>query len=298
MKILLLGKDGQVGWELQRALAPLGDVVALGRGGNEGFVGDLADEAGLRAMVATVSPDVIINAGAYTNFDRAETEPELVYRINARGPGVLAEEAAARGIWLVHYSTDYVFDNDNNNPRREEDVARPLSVYGKTKHAGDEAIQSSGCRHLVLRVSWVYATHGDNFVRRVLKLADERECVTVVSDQIGAPTGADLIADVTAHLVRSVTSDLDGRRSGLYHLAASGEVSRYEYALFLLEEARRRRGVGFKAREIVPSLSSALPSAASRPLNSRLDTTRLRNAFGIHLPDWRAGVQRMLDEIL
>ncbi|MDR0716701.1 MAG: dTDP-4-dehydrorhamnose reductase [Azoarcus sp.] len=300
MKILLLGKNGQVGWELRRALAPLGEVVALGRDGKGDLVGDLENESGLRATVAAIAPDVIVNAAAYTAVDRAEGEPELAQRINAAAPAALAREAAARGIWLVHYSSDYVFDGDGSRPWREDDPARPLSVYGKSKLAGEEAIRESGCRHLILRTSWVYAARGDNFARSMLRLAAERECLTVVADQVGAPTGADLIADVTAHLVRGVSGvsgENEAARGGVYHLAAAGETSWYGYARFVIDEARRH-GIVLKVREIAPILTSSWPTPAARPLNSRLDTARLRDAFAINLPDWRFGVGRMLDEIL
>jgi len=295
MKILLLGKDGQIGWELRRTLAPLGEVVALDRDGGEGLVGDLTDEAGLRATVAAVSPDVIVNAAGYTAVDRAENEPELAHRVNAAALGVLAGEAAARGIWLVHYSTDYVFDGSGERPWREDDPTGPLSVYGHSKLAGEEAVRASHCRYLILRTSWVYSMHGDNFARTMLQLAAERDRLTVVSDQIGAPTGAELLADVTAHLVRNVlTVDHPG---GLYHLAAAGETSWHAYASFVIDEARRR-GMVLKAKEIVPIRSVDWSASAVRPLNSRLDTTRLRTDFGLHLPDWQFGVMRLVDEIL
>ncbi|MDR2207421.1 MAG: dTDP-4-dehydrorhamnose reductase [Azoarcus sp.] len=295
MKILLFGKNGQVGWELQRTLAPLGEVVTLDQDGGEGLVGDLTDEAGLRATVAAVSPDVIVNAAAYTAVDRAESEPELVHRVNAAALEVLAGEAATRGIWLVHYSTDYVFDGRGERPWREDDLPNPLSVYAKSKLAGEEAIRASNCRHLILRTSWVYSMHGSNFARTMLQLAAERDRLTVVSDQVGAPTGAELLADVTAHLVRSVlTTDHPG---GLYHLAASGETNWHAYASFVIEEARRQ-GLALKVKEIAPIRSTDWPAAAVRPLNSRLDTTRLQADFGLHLPDWQFGVMRLLDEIL
>ena len=297
MRVLLLGKNGQVGWELQRALAPLGEIVALDKNGEGTLVGDLADEAGLRATVAAVRPDVIVNAAAYTAVDHAESEPGLVHRINAAAPGALAEEAAARRIWFVHYSTDYVFDGSGKRPWRENDPVSPLSVYGESKLAGEEAIRASGCRHLILRCSWLYAARGGNFARTMLGLAAERERLTVIADQIGAPTGADLVADITAHLLRSVMEGSGPRPVGIYHLAAAGETSWHGYASFVIDEARRR-GASLKVKEIVPVPSSSWPTAATRPLNSRLNTTRLRSVFGIHLPDWRPGVTRLLDEIL
>lgn len=297
MKILLLGKSGQVGWELQRTLAPLGEVVALDQEGGEGLVGDLTDEAGLRATVAAVSPDVIVNAAAYTAVDQAENEPELAYRVNAAALEVLAGEAAARGIWLVHYSTDYVFDGSGARPWREDDPVGPLSIYGASKLAGEEAIRASNCRHLILRTSWVYGARGNNFARTMLRLAAERDRLTVVSDQIGVPTGADLLADVTAHLVRSVLTGSENHAGGLYHLAAAGETNWHAYAGFVIEEARRQ-GATLKVKEIVPILSVDWPSPAARPLNSRLDTARLRTDFRLHLPDWKFGVARLVQQIL
>jgi len=298
MKILLLGKNGQIGWELQRALAPLGEVVAFGNQEDDRFQVDLTDEVALRAAVAAVLPSVIVNAAAYTAVDRAESEPELAHSVNAIAVGVLADEAAARGIWFVHYSTDYVFAGSGDRPWHEDDRPGPLSVYGKTKLAGEEAIRASGCRHLILRTSWVYAARGDNFARMILKLAAERERLTVVADQVGAPTGADLIADTTAHLLRAVIGNNAAVSGGTYHLAAAGETSWNGYAHFVVDEARRRYGLDFKVREIVPILSSAWSAPAARPLNSRLDTTRLRAEFSLHVPDWRCGVVRLLDEIL
>ena len=297
MKILLLGKDGQVGWELQRTLAPLGEVVALDKDGGEGFVGDLTDEAGLRATVAAVLPDVIVNAAAYTAVDRAEDEPELVHRINAAALEVLAGEAAARGIWLVHYSTDYVFDGSGERPWREDDPTGPLSVYGQSKLAGEKAIRASSCRHLILRTSWIYSMHGNNFARTMLQLAAERDRLTVVSDQIGAPTSAELVADVTAHLVRSVLTGSVDHPGGLYHLAAAGETSWHAYASFVIDEARRQ-GMALKVKEIVPIRSIDWAAPAARPLNSRLDTARLQTDFSLHLPNWQFGVMRLLDEFL
>ncbi|MDR0701496.1 MAG: dTDP-4-dehydrorhamnose reductase [Azoarcus sp.] len=297
MKILLFGKNGQVGWELQRALAPLGELVTLDRRGADGLVGDLTDEPGLRATIESVAPDVIVNAAAYTDVDRAESEPELAYRINAAAPAVLAAEAAARGIWLVHYSTDYVYDGSGSRPWREDDLPRPLSVYGKSKLAGDEAILASGCPCLILRTSWVYAARGGNFARTVLNLAAERETLSMVADQNGAPTGADLIADVTAHLLRGVTRGGNAPSGGLHHLVAAGETSWYDYARFVIGEARRH-SLPIKVKEIVPILSEAWATSAVRPLNSRLDTTRLQAGFNIRLPAWRDGVKRLVHEIL
>lgn len=295
MKILLFGKNGQVGWELQRSLAPLGEVVALDF--DAPLHADFTRPEGLRDTVRQVAPDVIVNAAAHTAVDKAEAEPDLAHTINATAPGVLAEEAARRGAWLVHYSTDYVFDGSGSAPRAEEAPTQPLSAYGRTKLAGEEAIRASGCRHLILRTSWVYAARGGNFAKTMLKLAREREQLRVVGDQIGAPTGADLLADVTAHAIRGVQGD--EKLGGTYHVVAAGETSWHGYAHHVLVKAREA-GVVLKvapeAIEAVPT--SAYPTPARRPLNSRLDTARFRAAFGLVLPDWQRGVDRMLAEIL
>ena len=295
MKILLLGKNGQVGWELQRALAPLGAMVALDRAGADGLRGDLEDLDGLARTVRKLAPDVIVNAAAYTAVDKAETDVARAQCINAEASGVLAAAAAEVGALLVHYSTDYVFDGSGDKPWREDSPTGPLSVYGRTKLAGEDAIRASGCRHLIFRTSWVHAARGGNFARTMLRLAAERERLTVIADQIGAPTGADLIADVSAHAIRA--SLASPALCGTYHLVADGETSWHGYARFVIETAREL-GVALKVEEIAPIATRDYPTAAARPLNSRLDTQRLRSAFGLHLPDWRDGVARMLREIL
>lgn len=292
MKILLCGMNGQVGWELQRSLAPLGELVALDR-----HSADFNDLDGIARTVREVAPDVIVNAAAHTAVDKAESEPELARTINAATPGVLAREAAALGAWLVHYSTDYVFDGSGERPWREADATAPLSVYGTTKLEGEQAIVRSGCKHLIFRTSWVYGARGGNFAKTMLRLAQERERLTVIADQIGAPTGADLLADVTAHAIRSAQRQPE--LAGLYHLVAGGETSWHGYARFVIESARQA-GLSVKVApesiEAVPS--SAFPTPARRPHNSRLDTTKLQQAFGLYLPDWQTGVTRMLTEIL
>ncbi|TAH47011.1 MAG: dTDP-4-dehydrorhamnose reductase [Betaproteobacteria bacterium] len=295
MKVLLLGANGQVGWELQRSLAPVGDVVALGRMGGDGLCGDLARPDELVASVRRVAPDVIVNAAAYTAVDKAESEPDLARAINTEAVRRLAAEAATLGAWLVHYSTDYVFDGSGDHPWREDAATGPLSVYGRSKLEGEEAIRASGCRHLILRTSWVYAARGGNFARTMLRLAAERDRLTVIADQIGAPTGAELIADVSAHALRSALRD--DKLSGIYHLAASGETSWHGYARFVIDEARAL-GLALKVTDIAPIPTSEYPTPARRPLNSRLDTARLRDLFGLALPDWRIGVRRMLREVL
>jgi dTDP-4-dehydrorhamnose reductase len=294
MKILLLGKNGQVGWECQRALVPLGEVVALSSASDD-HCGDLKNSDGIAETIRRVRPDIIVNASAYTAVDKAESEPEIARTINAVAPGVLAREAAESGAWLVHYSTDYVFDGSGDAAWSENDPTGPLSVYGTTKLEGERAIQDSGCRHLIFRTSWVYASRGSNFAKTMLRLAWERERLTVVADQFGAPTGADLIADVTAHAIRSSLSE--PRLGGIYHLVADGVTTWHRYASLVVDTAREA-GEGIKAREVAPIPSSAFPAPAQRPANSRLATAKLRAAFGLTLPPWEFGVKRMLAEIL
>lgn len=295
MKILLLGKNGQVGWQLQRALAPLGEIVALER---KDAGGDLADPQGLAAAVRAAKPQVIVNAAAYTAVDKAESEPQLARLINTEAPAALAREAAASGALLVHYSTDYVFDGSGSAPWQESDATGPLNVYGATKLAGEQAIAASGCAHLTFRTSWVYAAHGDNFIKTMLRLAATRERLTVIDDQKGAPTGAELIADVTAHVISQTLQQ--PAKAGLYHLTAAGEASWFDYAQYVLALARQARPQGVKtaAGGVQPIASSQYPAAARRPLNSRLDTRRLQAAFGLQMPPWQQGVTRVLREIL
>lgn len=293
MRIVLLGGSGQVGWELQRALAPLGEVVSLDRSAG----GDLADPAALARTVRSLRPDAIVNAAAYTAVDRAESDVDLATTINATAPAALAEAAAAIGAWLVHYSTDYVFDGTGSVARDESATTGPLSVYGRTKLEGERAIAASGAKHLVFRTSWVYAARGGNFARTMLRLAAERERLRVIDDQVGAPTGADLIADVTAHALRAVGAQAG--LGGLYHLAAGGETSWHGYARHVIEWARAHgHAVRVAADAIDAIATSDYPTPARRPLNSRLRTDKLRDAFGLHLPHWEQGVDRMLSEIL
>jgi dTDP-4-dehydrorhamnose reductase len=304
VNILLLGKNGQVGWELQRSLAVLGTVTALDRQGcttPEGQVlcGDLSDLDGLARTVRTLRPDVIVNAAAHTAVDKAESESELAHRLNAQAPAVLAAEAAALGAWLVHYSTDYVFDGSGTQAWVESDATGPLSVYGQTKLAGEQAIQASGCQHLIFRTSWVYAARGGNFAKTMIRLARERERLTVINDQFGAPTGADLIADVTAHAVRRVAGAGDGASlSGVYHLVAAGETTWFEYANQVLALSNQAKAAtNFIVKEVLPVPTSAFPTPARRPHNSRLNTAKLQQAFRLTLPPWQQGVARMLAEI-
>jgi dTDP-4-dehydrorhamnose reductase len=295
MKILLFGKGGQVGWELQRSLAPLGELVAVGSH-SEDYCGHFENLDGIAQTVRTIAPNVIVNAAAYTAVDKAESEAELAHTVNALACGVLAREAKQSNACLVHYSTDYVFDGSGSQPWLETDTPAPLSVYGATKLAGEQAIIASGCQHLIFRTSWVYAARGANFAKTMLRLGAERDRLTVISDQIGAPTGADLLADVTAHAIRTVQQHPE--LAGLYHLVASGETNWYDYACFVLDFARRT-GVEIKvtndAIEAIPT--SAFPLPAKRPLNSRLNTDKLCASFNLTLPHWQQGVARMLTEL-
>jgi dTDP-4-dehydrorhamnose reductase len=297
MKILLLGKGGQVGWELQRALAPLGELVALDFDSPPPWAADFTQPEALAATVRAVAPKIIVNAAAHTAVDKAESEPDLARTINAAAPAVLAREAQALGAWLLHYSTDYVFDGSGQAPWREDSPTGPLSVYGRTKLEGEEAIRASGCRHLILRTSWVYAARGGNFARTMLRLAAERDRLQVIDDQIGAPTGAELLADVSAHALRTVLAQPE--LSGTYHAVAGGETSWHGYARHVIEFARTAgQNLRVQPADIVAVPSSAFATAARRPLNSRLDTRKLREAFGLNLPDWHVGVERMLREVL
>ena len=304
MKILLLGKNGQLGWELQRSLAPLGELIALDRHSAE-FCGDLSNLPGLAETVQRLRPDVIVNAAAHTAVDKAESEPELARLINATAPGLLAAEAQKLGAWLVHYSTDYVFDGSGSQPWSETDTPAPLNAYGQTKLEGERLIQAACERHLIFRTSWVYAARGGNFAKTMLRLAQERERLTVIDDQWGAPTGAELIADVTAHAIRQAAgcARKDGQApfqdAGLYHLAASGEITWNGYAKHVLAQAQRAQpAIKIIANEVLSVPTSAFPTPARRPFNSRLNTASLQTVFGLKLPSWQQGVDRMLAEIL
>ncbi|MGW7232776.1 dTDP-4-dehydrorhamnose reductase [Pseudomonas fulva] len=299
MKILLLGKNGQVGWELQRSLSPLGEVVALDRQGDGELCGDLSQLDALASTVRLLAPDVIVNAAAYTAVDKAEGDPQAAALINAQAPALLAREAARLGAWLIHYSTDYVYDGSGDQPRQETAATGPLSVYGRTKFEGEQAIEASGAKAVILRTSWVYAARGSNFAKTMLRLAQERDALSVVADQFGAPTGADLIADVTAHVVRQmVNQPANAHLAGIYHLAASGETCWHAYAQLVLQDALCR-GISLKvnADQVSAINTDAYPVPAPRPRNSRLALGKLESAFKLKMPPWQQGVKRMLDEI-
>lgn len=297
MKILLLGCGGQVGWELQRSLAPLGVVTACDFDTAGDLKADFSKPESLRALVARVQPALIVNAAAHTAVDKAESEADLARAINATAPGVLATEAGRTGALLVHYSTDYVFDGSGSAPRAEDAATGPLSVYGRTKLEGETLIRASGCQHLIFRTSWVYAARGGNFAKTMLRLAAERESLNIISDQIGAPTGAELLADVTAHAVLRTLAQ--PALAGTYHCTASGETSWHGYAQFVIEQARAAGMVLKVATDaVLPVATSAYPTPAARPLNSRLDTHKLQHAFDVTLPAWQGGIARMLTEHL
>ena len=297
MKILLLGKGGQVGWELQRSLSILGDVVACDFDSAGELKADFSDPESLVPLIRSVRPDAIVNSAAHTAVDKAESEPDLARAINALAPGVIAREAAALGACLVHYSTDYVYDGSGDHVRDETAATAPLSVYGRTKLEGEKLIRDSGCSHLILRTSWVYAARGGNFARTMLRLAAEREELKVIADQIGAPTGADLLADVTALALPRLRQQ--PALGGVYHCVAGGQTSWHGYAQLVIEWARSKgHAVKVAPDQVLAIPTSAYPTPAQRPLNSRLNTDKLQSTFGITLPPWQLGVQRMLSEVL
>ncbi len=292
MKILVLGKNGQVGGELQRALSPLGALAAPGRAEV-----DLSRIDQLRAALQQARPDIIVNAAAYTAVDKAESETERTQIINADAPGAMAEEAKKLGALFVHYSTDYVFDGEKASPYVEDDPTSPLSAYGKTKLAGEQAVRQSGAPYLIFRTSWVYAARGANFARTMLRLAGQRDSLRVVADQHGAPTSAELIADVTALALYRARQAGGESLCGLYHLAASGETSWHGYAGALIAGALRR-GMPLKTGPdtIQPISTAEYPTPAKRPRNSRLSCAKLEKAFGLRLPHWEHHVNRLLDQ--
>lgn len=298
MKILLFGRGGQVGWELQRSLSVLGELVALdfdAAHNPNGLCGDFSNLNGLAETIRGVKPDVIVNSAAHTAVDKAESEPDFARKLNALAPGVLAEEAKKLGAWLVHYSTDYVFDGSGSSPWHESDATGPLSVYGLTKLEGEQLVAINP-KHLTLRTSWVYATRGGNFAKTMLRLASERESLSVINDQFGAPTSAELLADVTSHALRMVMQKPE--LAGLYHCVAGGETSWHGYAQYVLSQAKALGAVLKAGPDQVAATSTAsYPTPAKRPLNSRLNTQKLQTTFGLTLPHWQQGVARMLTEI-
>ena len=282
MRILLTGRNGQVGWELERKLAPLGEVIATDRA-----TLDLADPDQIRRAVREARPEVIVNAAAYTAVDQAEREPEIAFAVNATAPRVLAEETERIGALLVHYSTDYVFDGKKSAPYLEDDSPAPLNVYGRSKLAGEEAVGRSGCHHIVLRTSWVYGARGRNFLLTVLRLAKERPELRIVADQIGAPTWCRALAEATKEIISGALDDLSA--SGLYHATNGGETSWFEFAVEILRIA----GIETPVR---PIATAEYPTPAVRPANSRLQNSKLRSVFGLSLPDWRSSLAQCMKD--
>lgn len=297
MRILLFGANGQVGHELRRSLEPLGEVVATTRSGvlDNGMQCEVADfdvPDALPALIERIAPDVVVNAAAYTAVDRAESDREAAFRANAEAPQRIAEACAARDALLVHYSTDYVFDGSGTRPYREDDATAPLGVYGESKLAGEHAVTASGARHLIFRTAWVYAAHGKNFMRTMLRLAAERDELRVVADQIGTPTPAALIADVTAMALARPFA-----RSGLWHLTATGETTWHGFTEAIVAAAHAR-GLIAAAPRVVPIATADYPTPAKRPGYSRLDTTRIESDLAPDLPEWDEGLSRTLDELI
>lgn len=292
MSILLFGANGQVGTELRRTLLPHGDLRALTRAEV-----DLSDALAVKTAIASVKPKIIVNAAAYTAVDKAESEPELAASINRDAVVAMAEAACASGALLVHYSTDYVFAGEGDQPYQTDDPTGPKGVYGKTKLEGEQAIASSGCNHLVFRTSWVYASHGHNFVKTMLRLGQEKDHLRVVADQVGAPTSAELIADVTA---LAINAAVQGRLDhGLYHLTAGGEISWHGLASYVFEVAREHElPLTVTPDRVEPIPTSEFPTSASRPANSRLSNDSLETALGIRMPDWRLHARRAVEQIL
>ena len=295
MKILLLGKNGQVGWERQRALAPLGEVVALDRHGLNGLSGDMTQPSAIFDTIVALKPDVVVNASAYTAVDLAETEQDSADLVNHQTVKAIADACLQIKALFVHYSTDYVFDGAGETAFVETDAIAPLNVYGKTKALGEQAIVESGCQHLIFRTSWVYASKGKNFLKTMLNLAQQREELSIIDDQIGAPTSAELIADITAHAIPQVVADVS--KAGVYHLVASGETSWFGYASYVFEQARSL-GQALIVQKVNPIPTKAYPTPATRPHNSRLNNQKIQHVFKLCLPNWQDGVKRTIVELL
>lgn len=294
MKILLIGKNGQVGWELQRSLVTLGDVVAVDYFDNT-LCGDLSNPQGIAQTIQTVKPDVIVNAAAHTAVDKSETEQELSRLLNADSVEVIAKESAKLGALLIHYSTDYVFNGEGTHYRNEDEQTGPLNVYGETKLAGELAVAKHNARHFIFRTSWVYATRGANFAKTMLRLAKEKEKLSIINDQFGAPTGAELLADATAIAIRTAVHNQ--KLFGTYHLVASGETTWFDYAQYVFSIAKEL-GETLSIKEVIGVDTSAYPTPAKRPHNSRLSNKKFQTAFEVQLPDWKVGVKRVVTEIL
>lgn len=290
-------ENGQVGWELQRSLLPLGELIALDRQTDKnGYCGDLSDLKALSKTIKLINPNIIVNAGAYTAVDKAETEQELAYTVNAKALEVMAKEVKLNNGWLIHYSTDYVFDGSGDDYWLETSKTAPLNIYGKSKLLGEQIIQDSGCRHLIFRTSWVYGAKGNNFAKTMLRLAKERDALNVINDQTGTPTGADLIADVTAHAIRYALINNDV--AGLYHLVANNTTTWFEYARLVLNVAENLNiDLKVASSAVKPIQTIQFPTPAARPLNSRLCKDKLEKTFCLQMPNWEMGVIRMLNEI-
>lgn len=301
MKILLLGKNGQVGWELQRALQPLGHVIALDRSVNEdGFCGDIANFSAIEDALTQIQPDIIVNATAYTAVDKAESEKELADLINHKAVAHLAQLCQQQNILLVHYSTDYVFEGTGITPWTEDSPKQPVNHYGQTKLDGEYGLEKSQARFINFRTCWVYGAHGNNFIKTMLKLAQTKEELSIIQDQVGVPTGAALIADVTAQVLRFYTlknADEQKKLHGHYHLAPAGETTWYDYANYIFDQVRQH-GMTLAIQKVNPILTVAYPTPASRPLNSRLSTDKLEESFKLRLPNWEQGVTQVINEIL
>lgn len=301
VKILLLGKDGQVGWELQRALQPLGEVVALNRQMNpSGLCGDVADFAKINATIHAIQPDIVVNATAYTAVDKAENDTEQNNLVNHVAVKNLAEQCQRLNALLVHYSTDYVFAGTGEKPWQETDSTAPINVYGQAKRDGEIALENSGVKFLNFRTAWVYASRGKNFIKTMLTLAKSKEQLTIIDDQVGTPTAASLIADVTAQALRYYLLATDEEKMqllGHYHLVPTGVTTWYKYAQFIFDLAKKQ-GETLKVKDVLPTTTDNYPTPAKRPLNSRLNNHKIQNNFQLHLPDWRQGVEQAVAELL
>ena len=293
MKILLTGKEGQVGFALHKKLMSLGEVVATGR-----HELDLSNPEANKAFIKKIQPDIIINPAAYTQVDKAESEKLLAHQINAVAPQVLAEKASELNIPIIHFSTDYVFDGLKHEPYLETDEVNPQSVYGQTKWQGEEAVRHHK-KHIIFRTSWVFGSHGQNFLKRIMKLIQEKTSLNVVSDQIGTPTSSEALADVTYHIVKTIFNDPHFKDFGTFHMTLDNETNWYSYACFITDEAKR---LGLQtlmsSKDIKPISSDAYPTLAKRPMNSRLDTTKIKKTFMLELPHWEVEVKRILKALI